>query len=182
MEYISRFLLWVFNWKVIGKLPDINKYIIISAPHTSNIDFIVGALYLLSVNQKAKFLIKKELFVFPLSLILKILGGIPVNRKKTGNMVTFLVNEFLKKENFILIITPEGTRKKQTRWRSGFYYISKQANVPVVLSSIDYKSKILKISDPYIITNDMETEIKTMKKYFKQIHPKYPEKFSIGEE
>ncbi|MBN2520180.1 MAG: 1-acyl-sn-glycerol-3-phosphate acyltransferase [Bacteroidales bacterium] len=180
MKLTSRLILKLLGWKIQGNVPNINKYVAVSAPHTSNMDFILGALYYLSKGIKAHFLIKKELFFFPLGTLLKTLGGIPVDRKNSKNIVENMVKLFKINEEFYLIITPEGTRKKNANWKGGFYYIAKEANVPVMLSYFDYKKKIIALFEPYYLKGSLNVEMKKIKLFFKDVTPRHPEKFTIG--
>ena len=112
---------------------DVKKYIIAVAPHTSNWDFPVGlaARSVLRI-QSAQFLGKSQLFVPPFGWIFRMLGGHPVDRSSSHDMVEQVVKIFAKHENFILAMAPEGTRKKVTKLRTGFYFIAKGAQVPIV--------------------------------------------------
>ena len=180
MKYLARILLRLMGWKVQGEVPKIDKYIVVSAPHTSNLDFVLGALYFLSRGIKAHFLIKKELFFFPLGPVLKSLGGIPVNRKDSKNVINEMVCHFKSKKRFNLVITPEGTRKKNPHWKKGFYHIALESQVPVVPSYFDYKEKRVAIFEPCWLGDDMEEEIIKIKRYFKDVTPRFPDKFSLG--
>jgi 1-acyl-sn-glycerol-3-phosphate acyltransferase len=179
-RFFSKTILKLLGWKIRGRVPYLNKYIAVSAPHSSNMDFLLGALYFMTINTKAHFLIKKELFFFPLNFLLKAAGGIPVDRSNPVGVVDTMVKYFKTRKKFILIITPEGTRKRVTHWKKGFFYIANQTNVPVVLSYFDYKEKIIHIDKPYMLSNDGDSEMKKIKLYFKDVHPRHPELFSIG--
>ncbi len=151
------------GWKIEGSFPNCNKMVIIAAPHTSVMDFINGWLALRHFGLKTKFIIKKEFFVFPFGYFLKALGGVPIDRgKTTNNMVEQMVDYFNTNEQFYLVITPEGTRKKTKRWKKGFYYIANKAHVPIVITKLDYGNKILgpvKIVDSSLPYNDILREI-----------------------
>ncbi len=118
--------------------------VIIAAPHTSAADFINGWLALRHFGLKPKFIIKKEFFFFPLGYLLKALGGIPIERGNVNNnLVDQMVRHFLNNDTFYLVITPEGTRKKTKRWKKGFYLIAQKANVPIIVTKLDYGKKVL---------------------------------------
>lgn len=132
------------GWKIEGTFPVFNKMVIIAAPHTSVWDFINGWLALRHFGLKTSFVIKKEFFVFPLGYLLKALGGVPIDRGNVkNNMVDQLLKHFEQHEKFYLVITPEGTRKKTKRWKKGFYLIAQKAQVPIVVTKLDYGRKIL---------------------------------------
>ena len=118
--------------------------VIIAAPHTSALDFINGWLALRHFGLKPKFIIKKEFFFFPLGYLIKALGGIPIKRGNIhNNFIDQMVEHFNTNNEFYLVITPEGTRKKTKRWKKGFYLIANKANVPIIVTKLDYGKKIL---------------------------------------
>lgn len=166
------------GWQLFGQKPDLRKFIIVVAPHTSNWDFFIGGLYLNTRGVKSKVLIKKEVFFFPLGLIFKMIGGIPVDRYKRNNISGQMVDLFNRSKKMILIITPEGTRKKVSNWKKGFHRIAKQANIPVILAFIDYGRKTVGINKVFELTDDINADMIRLKKYYKNIIPRYPSKFS----
>jgi len=144
MSFISKIILRLFGFKLRGEFPKVDKMVVIAAPHTSAWDFIIGYLALKGFNLKPFFVIKKEYFFFPLKYILRLLGGIPIDRGNIkNNFVEKMVEEFNKRKKFCLVITPEGTRKKTNRWKKGFYLIAQNANVPIVVTKLDYGNKLL---------------------------------------
>lgn len=161
-------------------IPDCPKCIICVAPHTSNWDFIIGELACHALEWKASFLMKETWFFFPLNYFFKAIGGIPVPRKKQGSELTeAIITKFNSCTSLKLAITPEGTRKKVNKWRSGMFYISMGANVPIVLAAIDYKYKHITINDIFQPTGDVEADMSYIKNYYKHINAKYPEKFCV---
>jgi len=167
------------GWKIDYNIPKYDKCIAMMAPHTSNWDFIIGRLFYSAIEIKPSFLIKKEIFVFPLNYILRSLGGIPINRSKSTNLVEKVIKMFEEKEHFVLTITPEGTRKKVTKWKRGFYFISKKAKVPIILGYLDYKNKIAGVYGEYTPTDDIDKDLEIIKSYYKNANAKHPEKFYI---
>ena len=130
---------WIFRqyfklagWKMVGEIPPFKKYIYIVAPHTSQTDFVLGKMYGVIHGLNSRFLVKKEAFWFPLGLLLKALGGVPVDRTTNQHLAQNLVKEFSQHDEFVLTITPEGTRKKVSRWKKGFHFIATSAQVPIV--------------------------------------------------
>ena len=180
MKYLSRLILRIAGWKYEGKVPELKKFVVVVAPHTSNWDYVLGELFYLSMGIRAKIMIKKELFFFPLGFILKSLGGVPVERQRKTDIVDRMAEEFQKNEKFILTITPEGTRKRVTEWKRGFWRIAKAANVPILPGYFDYKRRVVGIGEPFFPTEDEDADVRKIKLFFKDIAPKYPEKFSIG--
>ena len=139
---LSKFILKkIICWKVIGSLPSNEKYVIAVVPHSSYFDLIIAVLIRTYSGLKIKFIGKKELFNPITSFFFKFLGGIPVDRNKNTNLVDEVVSLFDQNEIQILAISPEGTRKKVKKWKSGFYYIALNANLPILMVSFDYIKK-----------------------------------------
>ena len=154
----------------------IKKAVVIVGPHTSNWDFIFGlAFRSVSKIKHSKFLGKSQLFKWPYGFIFRGLGGIPVDRKSKHNIVEQVANEFYKHDEFLLAIAPEGTRKKVKQLKTGFYYISKAANVPIVMAGMDFEKKTLMYSEPFFATEDESKDFKTIINFFANIKGKNPE-------
>jgi len=171
---ISKFILSkIFKWKIIGDFPkDISKYVIIGAPHTSNYDFIIGLLVKTVRRIKTNFLGKASLFVFPLGYFFRSVGGVPINREKNMNMVKATVNEFNERTEFKIAISPEGTRSKVNKWKTGFYHIANQAKVPIVALTFDFGKRQTEIFPPFYTTGDLVSDIEFMKSRYNGIEGK----------
>ncbi|MCX7954344.1 MAG: 1-acyl-sn-glycerol-3-phosphate acyltransferase [Bacteroidales bacterium] len=179
MSFYS-FILKIFGFKLEGKFPEYNKKVIIAAPHTSALDFIVGYLALRHFKIKPHFVIKKEFFFFPLGIILKKLGAIPIDRGNIkNNFVDLMVNEFNKREKFNLVITPEGTRKRTKHWKKGFYLIAQKANVPIVVTKLDYGNKILGPVKTIMPSGNYNKDLKNISECYKGVIGKIPENFEL---
>lgn len=164
------------GWKVNGKKPDLKKYVVVVAPHTSNWDFFVGWSARNIIGFRPNFLAKNSLFKIPfVGWFLKFIGGVPVDRSKNTNMVDQVVKLYNEKEEFIMTITPEGTRSYSPKWKTGFYRIAHQAKVPILKIAFDYATKTVFIDDPFYPSGDMEKDIETLKEYFRQFKGKNPE-------
>ena len=179
MALLARFLLWVFGWKWVMKVNVPPKCVICVAPHTSNWDFFLGKIFYASVGGKPHFLMKQEWFFFPLSYILKAIGGIPVKRGKRTSLTEQMIEEFNHRTHFQLAIAPEGTRKKNAHWKSGFYYIAYGANVPISLAHIDYSMKEIGISENFHPSGDEKNDITKIKLFYKNFSGKHPERFTV---
>ena len=166
---------------MVGNIPGEKKYIIIVAPHTSNWDYVVGQLFYICRGMRAKVMIKKELFYFPLGILLRSLGGIPVDRQRKTDIVDQMIRQFEINDSFVLTITPEGTRKKVSEWKTGFHRIATGANVPVLLGFFDYKRKLVGTDELIYMSGNLEADMLRIKKFYRNIHPKYPENFSVGD-
>ncbi|MCL4268298.1 MAG: lysophospholipid acyltransferase family protein [Anaerolineales bacterium] len=166
LRLISNILMWIAGWRVEGKLPDLPKYLIVGAPHTSNWDFLLflGVIFRLKAN--VKYMGKAELFRSPLGWFFYWCGGIPVDRKKSTGLVEQMVEACNKSERFILTIAPEGTRHGVKEWKRGFYHIAKGAGIPIVMAKVDSKKKAMHVGDIFYLTDDMEADMKAIQNRF----------------
>ena len=181
MKYISKVILLLTGWKVIVDVPsDLKQYVLLSVPHTSNWDFFYGRISLYAKGVKMNFLIKKELFFFPLGILLKSTGAIPIDRGRNNNVINEVVKQFKKNDDFRVLITPEGTRKLQKNWKRGFYQIALAANVPLILGSIDYSKKLTEMKEVFYPTGDYEKDMVFIENYYRGMVAKYPEKFNLS--
>ena len=165
------------GWKVTGfsDFESVKKAVIIAVPHTSWHDFYIGVLLRSVIGLKANFVGKKELFTFPFGWIFRALGGAPVIRKTNENQVEAIARLFNEHEVFRMTMAPEGTRKKVEEWRTGFYYIAKAANVPIIMFTLDFENKENRFSEPFYPTDDKEADFKFMRKFFEGVKGKVPE-------
>jgi 1-acyl-sn-glycerol-3-phosphate acyltransferase len=176
LKYIARIIFLVIGWKIDPNPPqNIKKCVIAVGPHTSNWDFILGRLAFFQYGVQGKFLIKKELFFFPLGILLKSLGGIPVDRKKNSNMTDFAVNLFNKSDSLYLVFTPEGTRKYNPNWKKGFYYIALKAQVPIYIAYVDFATKTGGFHSLFNPTGNVEEDILEIKNILSQYKGRVPE-------
>jgi len=177
MQIISKFILeTVLGWKLENDFPkDIHKYVVIAAPHTSWVDFPIAVLSRLSSGVMIHFIGKSSLFKWPFGYFFKLLGGTPVDRTKSHNLVDAVIEIFNTKKEFRLGLSPEGTRKKVDKWKTGFYYIAKGANVPIVMATLDFENKKVKISKPYYTTDNKEKDFELYHHFFKDVKGKNPE-------
>ncbi len=180
LKAFSKLILRIFGWKEFDEIPhNIRKAVVIVAPHTSTWDFVIGRFAYWALGFKPKFLIKSEMFVFPMKGLLNWVGGIPVNRNKSGNMVENVANLFSKYDSLFITITPEGTRRLNPNWKKGFYYIALKAQVPIVIGILDYKKKIAGFSDVFYPTGDFEKDFKNIEDYYRERAGKHPENFNL---
>lgn len=165
----------ILKWNVFGEFPkDLDKYIVIAAPHTHWHDLHMGLLLRKVTNTIINFVAKKELFVWPLGWYLRKVGGFALDRTPGQKTVDAYVQLFKENSKFILNIAPEGTRKKVDKWKTGFYYIAKAANVPIVMVAFDYGNKKHIISKPFYPTDDVDADFKLMHAFFKDVAGKVP--------
>src|SRR5688572_26982121 len=175
---ICKMLLYLMGWKSKGVFPyHIKKYVVIVAPHTSGWDFVIGVLFRKALRlEKAKYLGKMELFKPPFGFLFRWLGGYPVDRSQHKNMVDEVVKIFNAHDEFGIALSPEGTRTRVNKLRTGFYNIAKKANVPIVMVGLDFEHKHLILSTPFSTSENQEADIEHILKFFRPIKGKYPEK------
>jgi 1-acyl-sn-glycerol-3-phosphate acyltransferase len=174
---LSKFLLRVFGWKITGQYPDeVKKFILIVVPHTSNWDFPLGIIVRGALKKDIKFLGKSSLFKPPFGWFFRALGGYPVDRSKSTNLVDAVVDIFNEKEEFVVTIAPEGTRSKVDRLRTGFYYIALGAKIPILLVTFDFEHKEVRIIELFYPTGDKEKDFDHIHQAFKGIKGRHPEK------
>jgi 1-acyl-sn-glycerol-3-phosphate acyltransferase len=166
LHYVARFFMRLAGWHIDGRLPDIPKYVLIGAPHTSNRDFILFLGVIFNLRANVKFMGKAELFRRPYGWFFYYCGGIPVDRKKSTGLVEQMVKASNESKNFILTIAPEGTRHQVAEWKRGFYHIAKEAKIPIVFGAVDGKHKEVRIGQVFHPTNDIEDDMKTIQGYF----------------
>lgn len=182
MKQFCHWLLYKhWGWKKDVAVTPPDKYIICLAPHTSNWDFIIGQLYMRAEGLHINFLMKKEWFFWPLGPIFRHMGGIPVFRSKHSSMTDQLAKEAMSRKQFGLCITPEGTRSLNPEWKKGFYFIALKAQIPILLYGADYKKKVIRCTESFMPTGDVEHDMRHIKLYFKDFKGKKPENFTIGE-
>ena len=172
----------LLGWKLIlpeeGSRPEMERCIYVVAPHTSSLDFTIGATYLWSCCSNGKVFIKSELFRWPLGVLLRKLGGISVDRGNSKNdMIGTAVRKFAEGGPLSIAITPEATRKPVKRWKRGFWEIAHQAGVPIVPTYIDFEKKEIGAYDTIWTTDDYEADLKMVRSLYKARIAKYPEKF-----
>lgn len=183
LRIFAWFILKLMGWKITSVMPPGTKKCVIAvAPHTSYWDFVIGRLAYWYMGIKARFLIKKEAFRFPVKRLLKNMGGIPVDRGKSRKMVEQVVELFNQADSFILVITPEGTRKPVKHWKKGFYYIALQARVPIALGYVDYKKKEGGVGKVIYPDGNINEQMKEIKAFYRGKTGKYPENFFLDDE
>ena len=172
-------MLKLTGWKFEGKVPDLPKFVMTAAPHTSNWDLLNTLFFAFSVKEKIYWMGKEAIFKWPFGSICKWLGGITIDRSKSNSVVDTIIKRFRESEELILAVSPSGTRKKVAYWKTGFYYIATGANVPVVLGFLDYRRRVGGIGPVVHPTGDIKVDMKIIREFYSSITGKYPEK-TIG--
>ena len=177
LSYLSKIYLEKGGWKAVGEFPpELKKAVVIVAPHTSSRDVTVCLAFRNILHlERIQFLGKQELFKPPFGFIFRKLGGIPVDRFHKTHFVDEVVKLFNEKDEFIIGLSPEGTRKKVDRLRTGFYHIAKKAGVPIVMLGLDFEHKQLIFAEPFYPGIDETGDFKHILRFFGPIKGRYPE-------
>lgn len=176
-RWLGFLLLRLSGWKFSGSFPDEKKFILAVAPHTSNWDFLVGLRIKFAYNLRVNFLAKNSLFFWPLGAWLRFLGGLAIDRSAAKGFVGQMVDNFNKTDELVIVVTPEGTRSKVSKWKTGFLHMAKQANVPVVPMALDYANKEVKCFPAVHITGEIEKELESFQALFSKDIAKKPENY-----
>nr|WP_298997896.1 1-acyl-sn-glycerol-3-phosphate acyltransferase [uncultured Allomuricauda sp.] len=176
MQAFSRFLYFkVFGWTMNGSFPDVDKCVVAVVPHTHWMDFFLGLVVRSILGKEINYIGKKSLFKPPFGWFFRWTGGAPIDRSKTSNTVDSVAAIFEKRKVFRFALAPEGTRKKVTELKTGFYHIAKKANVPIVLVAFDFGKKQVKFSELLNPSQDMEADFEKILSFFKGVVGKVPE-------
>lgn len=176
-RYLGRLLLKALGWKVRGELPELKQVIVMVAPHTSNWDFITAMAALSGAGVKWSYLMKKEAFFFPFKTFFMNMGGVPIDRSQTTGLVEQVAEAFEEREKLWLAITPEGTRKKVTSYKTGFLRISELSGVPVLIVAWNYPTKEIVLDKLWNTTGDHAQDVADIREYINQHYTgRHPEK------
>lgn len=175
LRFLSIAFLKITGWKVSGDLPQEKKFVMIAAPHTSNWDLPYMLTISFALKAKLYWMGKEQIFKSPFKRLMMWMGGIPVDRSKSNNMVKFTADLMREASEMVVVVPPEGTRSKTRYWKTGFYHIAKLAGVPIVLGYLDYAKKIGGVGATIYPTDDIEQDMQEIKLFYKTITGKNPE-------
>ena len=167
-HWVGKTVLRLFGWHIEGEPPPERKFIVIAAPHISNWDLFVALFGALAYRRAICFMIKDTVFWWPLSAIWHWLGGIPVNRRERSSVVDQMVKLFNESESLILVMAPEGTRRKAKHWRTGFYWIAHNAGVPIVPGYFSYEKKFIRLGQLMETSGDFEADFARIQAYYQE--------------
>lgn len=176
LRKIGRFGINISGWTVKGQVPDEERIVIIAAPHTSNWDFILAMLAIFGLNIKLRWLGKHSIFKPGFKKFFEWLGGIPVYRDNPSTLIENVVDIVKKEKSIVIAMTPEGTRKKVKRWKTGFLRIAKQTQAKILLISIDAPTKSIEIGKIFNPTGDSEEDLEFIQKYYSSFRGINPQK------
>jgi len=170
-------ILKALGWKAEGERPPVPKVVVVVAPHTSYWDYPLALFFSWHYWVSGVWFGKSEIFNWPiLGRLFPITGGIPVRRDHHQGLVQQIVNAFNERDNILFALTPEGTRKKVTHWKSGFYRIALEANVPISLGFIDYKRKALGFGPMFDPTGDRAKDLEFIRSFYETVTPRHPDR------
>ena len=179
LQFLSIVGLRLFGWRAVGKVPKgLRKYVIIASPHTSYWDFPLFVLIVFALRMNLNVFIKHTLFIGPLGWFLRYCGGVPVDRRAAGARVRQTVQEFEKNDDMVLLITPEGTRSPQPNWKTGFYHIASEANVPIAIAFLDTAARRAGIDHFFTPTGDLDKDLSEIKAFYDARRGLKPENYA----
>ena len=181
MRTVSGKILEKLGWKITGDFAGLKKSVTVFAPHTAHIDAIYGKLGFTELGVSFKFLSKKELFFFPMNLVMKKFGSIPVRGVKGKNAIYQAADLLNSAEELHIVVSPEGWIKRIIKWNNGFYYMAQKANVPIVVGYLDYNKKEMGVKGIIYDTSDFKTVMKQINFFYKDVKGKNPEQFALQE-
>ena len=170
---MARGVLRFYGWKLIGTFPNVPRVLIIAAPHSSAWDAIWGLLLKVAIGLDIEFMAKKEVFFFPIGVVLRLLGGVPVDRHAANGVVGATVQALRSKPVCWVVLAPEGTRRRADCWRTGFWHIARQAEVPVCCVYLHYPDKTFGIGPVLEMSDDMHADIAKLRAYYAPFQGKH---------
>ncbi len=173
---LATFLLKLLGWRVSFSLPPCDKYLLVGAPHTSNWDFPLGLLAMWASGLRCSWVGKHTLFKGPFGPIMRALGGIPVDRRESIGFTKHVIETFASRDQFVLAISPEGTRSLTKYWKGGFYHIALTTGVPIALGYIDYPRRLLGIEQMFEPSGDIEADFRILAEFYQDKVGKRPER------
>lgn len=174
-EALGHAVFRLMGWRIEGQLPPLDKFVVIGAHHTSNWDFVlfIAAKFILRLN--ARWFGKHSIFRWPFGALMRYWGGIPIRRHLKLNTVEQAIEAFAEHRQFILVLSPEGTRRKVERWKSGFYHIACGAGVPIVPAALDFQHRRIVVGAPFQPTGNEEADLRQLLAFYRPYVPKNPD-------
>ena len=175
--WFGQTILRLTGWQIQADIPNAPKFVAIAAPHTSNWDFVFGMAFVYAIGLRVQWMGKDSLFKPPFGGLMRRMGGVPISRSSSHGVVEQMVDEFRKRTHFILAITPEGTRRKVEKWKSGFYYIALKANVPILPGFLDFSRKCVGFGAAFRPTGRIEEDLAAIQAFYADKKGKNPLQF-----
>ena len=166
-RWLGRTTLAVLGWRMCGQLPDQPRLVVVAAPHTSNWDFVLAMATAFALGVEIRWLGKHSLFRPPAGALMRWLGGVPVNRGVRSGVVAQSAAALRARDQMLLCVAPEGTRSKARQWKSGFYHIAREADVPICLCYLHYPRRILGLGPVLVPGDDAEADMATIRDFYR---------------
>jgi 1-acyl-sn-glycerol-3-phosphate acyltransferase len=179
LKKFASICLQAIGWRVDDRLPEEQQYVLIVAHHTSNWDFIYGIIAMWSLGERFMWVGKHTLFFGPFDYLFRAMGGIPVDRRAHHGFIGKMVEQFRERAQMKLAILPEGTRSRVEYWKTGFYYIAVEAQVPIAMGYFDYPNRILGVGDMFYPSGDIEKDMEIIQRFYREKTGKRPEKQGV---
>ena len=176
-QKLARWLLTRFGWRLEGAKPQCPRYVLIAAPHTSNWDFPLMLLFAAAFDIKVTWMAKHSLFWPPVGWIMRAMGGMPIERHRSTNVVDAMVGAFGRMQELVLVVPTEGTRARAEAWKSGFYHIALQAQVPIVPSFLDFGQRRGGFGPAMSPTGETSLDMQYFRDFYADMKGKFPELF-----
>lgn len=165
------------GWTPLLAQHDGVRFVAPAAPHTANNDFWVGLFWKWATRTPVHFVGKHTLFQFPMGGFMRAVGGIPIDRRrKGGNFVAAVAEVIRRSDEIVLIVAPEGTRVRADYWKTGFYYMALEANVPLAVTALDWRRKQVGIVGYVTPTGDLNADFAQIRQLLEGVQGKYPDK------
>lgn len=172
---LARVMLRLIGWRYEGRLPDLPKYIIVAYPHTANVDGVIVVLTALALRLRINWVGKESLFKPPFGWLMRLSGGVPIDRSSSHRALKSSVQAFHTRDQMVLVIAPEGTRGRAESLKSGFYFLAQKAGVPLMLSSIHYGRKVVRLGPVIEVTGNMQADMAPMHAFYADSQGRNPE-------
>ena len=178
-KLLSKLFLRIMGWKLVGEVPkEVKKAVLVCAPHTSNWDFPLALASFAIADLKVNYFIKKSWFFFPMNLLFKATGGVPVDRSKNHGFVDSMTLLLKESDEMIVAVPAEGTRSWVSKWKTGFYHIAKSAEVPIIMGYVDFKKNEVGFGPLLNISGDFVKDMAKIQAFFKNKGGKFPSKYN----
>jgi len=173
MRWLALLVFKCAGWKSEGRKPDLPRYVIIAAPHTSNWDFIFTLCLAFIYRLDAMIMMKDSWFRWPLGPVFRWLGALPIDRSHANQVVAQSIERFKQRDRLVLVVPPSGTRQRVLYWKTGFYHIANGAGVPIVLGFLDYRRKVGGFGPVVQPTGDIDVDMAVIRAFYWDISGKY---------
>lgn len=173
---LGRAVLRIAGWRIDGRVPALPRMVVCVAPHTSNWDFVIGYAAKMTLGLRAHWLGKHTLFRAPFGGFMRRMGGIPVDRSAAHGVVAQVADWYRREPQLMLGVTPEGTRRKVDRWKTGFYHIAREADVPIWPVALDWGTRVVRLGEPLVPTGDETADLEVLQAFFRRARGRVPER------